>query len=385
MLLDLIRTGEATTRRELAHVTGLSRSTVAVRIENLLAEGLIAEVGEAPSSGGRPPAVLGLNQEAGVVLAVDLGATHARVAVTDLGAAPIADTALDLDIASGPENVLGTINQVLVVLLDTTGRPPGEVKGIGIGVPGPVEYAAGRAVTPPIMPGWDSYPIRDRFVDRYHVPVLVDNDVNIMARGEHWAATEPSDDFLFVKVGTGIGSGLILGGRLHRGALGAAGDIGHVQVAAAEGIVCRCGNTGCLESVAGGRALAARLGAADTRAVVALVKGGNRDAIQAVREAGRLIGQVLASTVNLLNPGTIVLGGDLADAGDQLFAGIREVVYRRSTALATSRLQLIPSILGDRAGVTGAAAMVIDHVLSPHGWTAHSAWPKGGSDDGTAR
>ena len=365
MLLDLIRTGEATTRRELAHVTGLSRSTVAVRIENLLAEGLIAEVGEAPSSGGRPPAVLGLNQEAGVVLAVDLGATHARVAVTDLGAAPIADTALDLDIASGPENVLGTINQVLVVLLDTTGRPPGEVKGIGIGVPGPVEYAAGRAVTPPIMPGWDSYPIRDRFVDRYHVPVLVDNDVNIMARGEHWAATEPSDDFLFVKVGTGIGSGLILGGRLHRGALGAAGDIGHVQVAAAEGIVCRCGNTGCLESVAGGRALAARLGAADTRAVVALVKGGNRDAIQAVREAGRLIGQVLASTVNLLNPGTIVLGGDLADAGDQLFAGIREVVYRRSTALATSRLQLIPSILGDRAGVTGAAAMVIDHVLSP--------------------
>ena len=365
MMLDLIRTGEATTRGELANATGLSRSTVATRVEHLLAEGLIAEVGEAPSSGGRPPALLGFNQEAGVVLAVDLGATHARVAITDLGATPIAERALDLDIASGPENVLGTVDRVLISLLDANGHVPDEVKGIGIGVPGPVEYAAGRAVTPPIMPGWDGYPIRDRFVDRYHVPVLVDNDVNIMARGEHWVTAEPSDDFLFVKVGTGIGSGLILGGRLHRGALGAAGDMGHIQTPTAEGIVCRCGNTGCLESVAGGRALAERLDAPDTRAVVSMVKAGNRDAIQAVREAGRLIGQVLASTVNLLNPGTIVVGGDLADAGDQLFAGIREVVYRRSTALATSRLQLIPSILGDRAGVTGAAAMVIDHVLSP--------------------
>ena len=191
----------------MAHVTGLSRSTVATRVEHLLAEGLIAEVGEAPSSGGRPPAVLGLNQEAGVVLAVDMGATHARVAITDFGASPIGETAIDLDIASGPENVLGTIDRVLISLLDSNERGPGEVKGIGIGVPGPVEYAAGRAVTPPIMPGWDGYPIRDRFVDRYHVPVLVDNDVNIMARGEHWVTAEPSDDFLFVKVGTGIGSG----------------------------------------------------------------------------------------------------------------------------------------------------------------------------------
>ncbi len=170
MMLDLIRTGEATTRGELANATGLSRSTVATRVEHLLAEGLIAEVGEAPSSGGRPPALLGLNQEAGVVLAVDLGATHARVAITDLGATPIAERALDLDIASGPENVLGTVDRVLISLLDANGHVPDEVKGIGIGVPGPVEYAAGRAVTPPIMPGWDGYPIRDRFVDRYHVP-----------------------------------------------------------------------------------------------------------------------------------------------------------------------------------------------------------------------
>jgi predicted NBD/HSP70 family sugar kinase len=292
--------------------------------------------------------------------------------VCDLGGAAIAERPVELDIASGPVPVLSEVERIFLELLAECDRSPRDVMGVGIGVPGPVEFAAGRAVSPPIMPGWDGYPIRDRFVARFDVPVLVDNDVNIMTLGEHWVQTDPPDDFLFLKVGTGIGSGLILGGRLHRGAQGAAGDIGHVQVADAADVACRCGNTGCLETVAGGRALARALraegiDAADSRAVVALVKAGNRQAIAAVRTAGRLIGQVLATTVNLLNPALIVVGGDIAEADEQLFAGIREVAYRRSTALATSRLQIVQSALGDRAGITGAAAMVIEHVLAP-GW-----------------
>ena len=218
MLLDLIRTGEATTRSQLAHVTGLSRSTVATRVEHLLAED------SSPRWVRRRRAVAALRLSSGSTrrrgwCSQWTWAPHTPGWQSPTSASPIGETAIDLDIASGPENVLGTIDRVLISLLDSNERGPGEVKGIGIGVPGPVEYAAGRAVTPPIMPGWDGYPIRDRFVDRYHVPVLVDNDVNIMARGEHWVTAEPSDDFLFVKVGTGIGSA-DPGRRLHRGARG---------------------------------------------------------------------------------------------------------------------------------------------------------------------
>lgn len=371
-ILELIRRVGTTTRSQLADATGLARSTIADRVDQLIAGGLVAEIGEAPSSGGRPPTLLSLNAGAGAILAADLGATHGRLAVCDLGGSAIAERPVELDIASGPVPVLSEVERIFLELLAESDRSPRDVMGVGIGVPGPVEFAAGRAVSPPIMPGWDRYPIRDRFVARFDVPVLVDNDVNIMTLGEHWVQADPPDDFLFVKVGTGIGSGLILGGRLHRGAQGAAGDIGHVQVADAADVACRCGNNGCLETVAGGRALARALRAegieaADSRAVVALVKAGNRQAIAAVRTAGRLIGQVLATTVNLLNPALIVVGGDIAEADEQLFAGIREVAYRRSTALATSRLQIVQSALGDRAGITGAAAMVIEHVLAP-GW-----------------
>ena len=371
-ILELIRRVGTTTRSQLADATGLARSTIADRVDQLIAGGLVAEIGEAPSSGGRPPTLLSLNAGAGAILAADLGATHGRLAVCDLGGSAIAERPVELDIASGPVPVLSEVERIFLELLAECDRSPRDVMGVGIGVPGPVEFAAGRAVSPPIMPGWDRYPIRDRFVARFDVPVLVDNDVNIMTLGEHWVQADPPDDFLFLKVGTGIGSGLILGGRLHRGAQGAAGDIGHVQVADAADVPCRCGNNGCLETVAGGRALARALRAdgteaADSRAVVALVKAGNRQAIAAVRAAGRLIGQVLATTVNLLNPALIVVGGDIAEADEQLFAGIREVAYRRSTALATSRLQIVQSSLRDRAGITGAAAMVIEHVLAP-GW-----------------
>ncbi len=368
-LLRLIRSGEATTRAELASSTGLARSTIAQRIDSLVENDLIKELGDAPSTGGRPPTVLGFNVRAGIVLAADLGATHSRIAIADLGGSVIAEMAEDIEIASGPEPVLAWVEESFQRLIADSGKIVADVRGIGIGVPGPVEFAQGRPVSPPIMPGWDGYDIRGYFSGRFDVPVLVDNDVNIQALGEHWVMDQPVDDMLFIKVGTGIGSGLILDGSLHRGAKGAAGDIGHVPVRDSD-TVCRCGNVGCVEAVAGGAALAKALhskghGTANSRDVVALVRSGDRDAIQAVREAGRLLGRVLAATVNLLNPAMIVIGGDLAGAGDQLLAGVREVVYQRSTALATNELSITSSTLGDRAGIIGAAAMVIEYILDP--------------------
>jgi len=368
-LLNLIRTGRARTRGELGEVTGLARSTVAQRIDALIDAGLVVEVGGAPSTGGRPPSLLGFNADAGLILAADLGATHSRIAVCNLLAEPLAETTAEIDINSGPDVVLAWLEETFDDLLADITRSPGEVRGIGIGVPGPVDYAHGVAVNPPIMAGWHLHPIKDRFASRYGAPVLVDNDVNIMALGEYWVMEPKVDDFVFVKVGTGIGSGLILGGVLHRGASGAAGDIGHVR-ASSDDVVCRCGNNGCLEALAGGAAIAGRLRdsgleASGSRDVVRLVERGNELATRSVRDAGRLIGQVLASMVNLLNPSMIMIGGDLAKAEQQLLAGIREVVYQRSTTLSTTDLSIIVSSLGDRSGVIGAAAMAIDHIMTP--------------------
>ena len=368
-LLDMIRKGGAATRGELIASTGFARSTVAHRVDALLATGLIKAVGEAESTGGGPPSLLGFNGGAGVVLAADLGATHSRIAVTDLDAQILAETSAELDINEGPDAVLDWLDGVFHQLVAEADHSMVDVKGIGIGLPGPVDFDRGMAVDPPIMAGWHEYPVSEHLREGYGVPVLVDNDVNIMAAGEYWSMTPEPENLIFVKVGTGIGSGLILGGRLHRGDHGAAGDIGHVNTAESE-TICRCGNTGCLEASAGGGALATSLRAkghevVDSRGVVALVEAGDKDAVRAVRAAGRQIGHVLATTVNLLNPRVIVLGGDISHAERQLLAGIREVVYQRSTTLSTQDLRITTSELGDRAGVIGAASMVIDHVLAP--------------------
>ena len=206
------------------------------------------------------------------------------------------------------------------------GRDGADVRGIGIGVPAPVAFSRGEPVAPPMMPGWDGFSIPGWFARYYDVPVLVDNDVNIMALGEHWTHWREFEHMLYVKMGTGIGCGLVTDRRIHRGAQGAAGDIGHIRLAGHDNVLCRCGNVGCLEAVAGGRALAARLTArgapaASSRDVVRLVRDGEPLAIQAVRDAGRHLGEVLAECINFFNPGAIVIGGDLAEAHQQLLAG----------------------------------------------------------------
>ena len=369
-ILQLVRSGQAATRADLAAMTGLARSTVAQRVDALLARGLLVSRGDSPSTGGRPATLLAFNDGAGVVLCGDLGATHSRVAVTDLGGTVLAQTRHEIAIAEGPEVVLGWLEATFDGLLDEVGRGHDAVRGVGVGLPGPVEFATGRPVSPPIMPGWDRYPVGDRLATRYGVPALVDNDVNIMALGEHWSTWRHEAFLLFVKMGTGIGSGIVAGGHVHRGADGAAGDIGHIHVPDHDDIVCRCGNRGCLEAFAGGGAMAARLREAglDTHTsldVVDRVRAGHPVATQLIREAGRAVGGVLATCVNMLNPAVIVIGGDLARTDEPLLAGVREVVYRRSLPLATGRLRIVPSRLDDEAGVVGAAVMVIESVLAP--------------------
>jgi predicted NBD/HSP70 family sugar kinase len=369
-LLQLLRDGTPRTRSELAAATGLGRSTVAQRVDALLACSLIGAAGEATSSGGRPPTQFAFNPAARVVLAVDVGATHVRLAVTDLAATVLANEHVDLDIALGPDSVLRWVVDHGRKLLDKAGRDVADLAGVGVGLPGPVEFATGRPTNPPIMPGWDGFDVPGFVAQELGCLAVVDNDVNVMALGEHFIDFRDVRHLMFVKVATGIGSGIISDGALRRGAQGAAGDLGHIHVPRDVDAVCRCGNVGCLEAVASGAAVAHRLrdagvDAASSRDVVALVRGGSVLATQLVREAGRTIGEVLASAVSMLNPSVIVIGGSLAAAGDPLLAGVREVVYRRSLPLATAHLRIVQSSAGDLAGVVGAAVLAIDEALAP--------------------
>ncbi len=369
-LFQLLRDGQARTRAELAMTTGLARSTVASRIDALLNSGLVGPAGEATSSGGRPPSRFAFNPAARVVLAVDVGATHVIVAVTDLSGSILAERRLAQEVADGPDKVLGRVITAGKELLTEAGREPGDLAGMGIGLPGPVEHGTGRPVKPPIMPGWDGFDVV-RYVQRsLPVPVLVDNDVNIMALGERTAYWPDHENFLFIKVATGIGAGIISSGQLQRGANGTAGDLGHVRVPRGDDVLCRCGNYGCLEALASGPAVARQLTAQGLEAatggdVLKLVGEGNLQAIQALRQSGRDIGDVLATVVNLLNPSVIVIGGSLGQAGEHLMAGVREVVYRRSLPLATSHLRIALSVAGGQAAIIGASRMVTQYVLSP--------------------
>ncbi|NEE00730.1 ROK family transcriptional regulator [Phytoactinopolyspora halotolerans] len=379
-LFQLLRDGRPRTRAELAGETGLARSTIAQRVDALLATGLIGAADKAASSGGRPPTRFAFNPSARAVLAADVGASHVRLAVTDLAGELVAETGEELPVSAGPERVLGWVAEHATELIREAGRRPADLVGVGVGLPGPVEHSTGRPISPPIMPGWDGFDVTGYLTERLGTVVLVDNDVNIMALGEHFTNWPDASQLMFVKVATGIGCGLITDGRLHRGAQGAAGDLGHVQVprsaadpasaAIAAEALCRCGNVGCLEAVASGAAIAAALRrrgltAENSGDVVALARGGALEALQLLRQAGRDIGDVLAAAVSLFNPSVIVIGGALSQAGEHLLAGVREVVYQRSLPLATQHLRIVQSRTGERAGIIGAAVMVIDHALSP--------------------
>ncbi|WIE63941.1 ROK family transcriptional regulator [Curtobacterium sp. MCLR17_036] len=371
-LFQILRDGVPRTRAELASLTGLARSTIGVRLDALVDVGLVGPVDTAVSTGGRPPAQVALRPRARLVVAADLGASHGRVAVTDLVGAPLASRQARIDIAAGPVPTLTWLVSTIDDLLGEVGHSRHDVVAIGIGVPGPVEFSTGRPANPPIMPGWDGFDVPAWLRQHIAAHVLLDNDVNIAALGERQHGWPDVDHLLFVKVATGIGSGIVSEGRLQRGAQGTAGDIGHVRVARAGDAPCRCGNTGCLEAVASGPAIARGLRAAghdvhSSADVLDLVNRGDLDAIAAVRQAGRDIGEVLATCVSLINPSVIALGGSITQAGEHLLAGVREVVYSRSMPLATEHLVIAQSRSGSLAALQGAAALAIGYALSPTG------------------
>ncbi|POM22910.1 N-acetylglucosamine repressor [Actinomadura rubteroloni] len=354
-LLRLVRVEGVGTRAELGRVTGLSRPAVAARVAALLAAGLLTERADGPSTGGRPPARLEFDASGGTVLVANLGHSRGQLAVCDLAGRVVISSDADLPPGASPAEALPRLLDGWDDLLAKLDAPLVPVRGAGLGVPDAME--AGR---------WAGSDPSPAVAARFGVPAFLDNEVNAAALGEHHAgAARGAGDVLFVKLSTGIGAGLIMGGRIQRGAFGAAGEIGHIAVAGGGGTPCRCGAADCLEAVAGGAALLARSPAADLAALSALARAGDPDAVALVREAGGRIGTVIAGAVNLLNPELVVLGGDLTGAYEPLVAGVRAEVYRRATAPATSRLRIEPSALGDAAGLIGCAAMVLDRILAP--------------------
>ena len=383
-VLDEIRRGRSSSRSELVERTGLGRAIVARRVGDLIDRGLVTEGNVGPSTGGRPPRQLAFRATAGHLLVADLGATSIDVAVTTLDGRILGHHDEPARIEDGPDACLDRVDALFASLLATTTDIPGRLWGIGIGVPGPVEFGSGRPISPPIMPGWDGYPIRERFAADHGAPVWVDNDVNVLALGEWRSGVAAGhDNVVVVKVGTGVGAGIISDGRIHRGSQGSAGDVGHIQVSDDPTVVCRCGNIGCLEAYAGGAALgrAGEIAARDGRSprlataldrngtvpaedVARAASFGDPVAVAMLQAAGRRVGSMLASVVNFFNPSLIVIGGGVANSPDLFLAAIRETIYRRSLPLATRDLRIAHSSLGGLAGVIGASSMVVDQLFS---------------------
>jgi glucokinase-like ROK family protein len=383
-IMARVRTVEGSiSRARLTDALSSSRGKISSEVARLIEKGLLAEDGLAESEGGRRSSLLIIPPSAGLIAAVEIGATSIDVALTTLGSELIAHRAEPADVRQGPVVVLDRVKSLLSELIDEQAASPRDVIAIGVGVPGPVEQASALLTVPPIMPGWDRFPIRGAFAGEYAAPVFVDNDVNVMATGEHWGGVAKGvDDVIFVKIGTGIGSGLIVGGRLHRGAQGCAGDFGHIRVDP-EGPLCSCGNTGCLEEMAAAPAIVlqvercAREGESPSLLALLQEKGeltmkdvgeaarrGDPCALTIIRRSGRLVGQTLASVVNVLNPSMIVIGGGVSRVGNALLAEVRSAIYQQSLPLATRNLPIVMSELDDVAGVVGASVMAASEVLS---------------------
>ncbi|KOV75628.1 MULTISPECIES: ROK family transcriptional regulator [Streptomyces] len=375
-LLELVRSGRAVTRGALQQATGLSRATVGQRLDRLFRAGWLREGAGGPVDsplGGRPSITLEFDDSHAVVLAADLDTRHARAAVLTLTGEILAEHAGTLAVEEGPDAVLGELGHWFAELLTKAGHRAEEVCGIGLAVPGPVDSETGRVVQPPIMPGWDGHDVRGRLsraltehTGAPAVPVLVDNDANLMAYGEQRTGHPDCTAFVLVKVSTGIGAGVVVGGSIYRGVDGGAGDIGHIRVGAEA--LCRCGSYGCLAAVASGGAVARRLAASGVPAasgsdVRDLLAAGHPEAAALAREAGRQVGDVLATVVTLLNPGVLMIAGDLA--GTPFLTGVRELLYQRALPRSTAHLDVVTSRLGERAGLIGAGALVVEHLYAP--------------------
>jgi predicted NBD/HSP70 family sugar kinase len=331
--------------------------------------GLVVEREEGLSTGGRPPTLLTFNADAGVVLSAAIGRSRTRLAVCNLAGDILVLSDLDQEVGTGPDDLMPDVVKRLEALLDESGHPPDTVHGVGLSLPGTVDQERGCSLDSPVMSGWDGVALEPYFRDLTAAPILVDNDANVIALAERHGDRRGVDDLLLLKISTGLGAGIISGGVLQRGAVGAAGEFGHNKTPAAAGVPCRCGDTGCLEAIAGGWALVRALqqqghAVGHVRDVVELANHGEPEARRLIRESGRHVGEVIAGAVNLLNPAVVVIDGDMSRAYDILVAGLRETLYGNATALATRVLQVVPATYGDRSGVIGSAALILNRILS---------------------
>lgn len=378
-IVNMVRTSEATTRPEIGRYTGLGRGVVTQRIDHAIEMGYLADGEYGPSSGGRAPRTLHFRGDAGRIVVCALGALHIHVGVALLSGDVIDHEHSPWDIARGPAE---TLEKALRMIDDVLARTPDvPVWGIAVGVPGPVDFESGRPVAPPIMPGWNGFDVRRRFEQRYDAPVWVDNDVNLLTFGERARRGDDRLDLIYCKIGSGIGAGMLSHGHIHRGANGAAGDIGHVRVRDSEAL-CRCGKIGCLEAVAGGWALIRdaelEIAAGATGALARAVEegtelspesiskaaeDGDALAIRLVQRSARVVGESIAALVNMFNPSVIVIGGALAGAGELLLAEVRQRVYELSLPLATRDLTIAQSVNDRREPLRGGVEMVREQLF----------------------
>ena len=372
-------------RSEVSNITGWSKAKASQEIRSLMDKGYLIETGEGTSQGGRKPRLLRINNQLGYIAGIDIGATSLEIALADVTGLVLLRKSDATDVHLLPDAVLGRCCELLSSMVQEIGAVPDQILGIGVGVPGPVDFARGVLVAPPLMPEWENFPIRDFFKRTFTTSfVVVDNDVNIMALGEQRAGDASGiDHFIFVKIGTGIGAGIVSNGRIHRGSDGCAGDIGHICVDK-EGPLCACGNKGCLEAMAAGPAITAkameavRNGSSPILAQLREANGGtlrpedvntacregDQAALDIIRESGQMIGDVLAGLVNFFNPSHIFIGGGISNFGNHLLVAIRKAVLHRSLPLATTHLSIKFSRMSSNAGVMGSISLALDYLFT---------------------
>lgn len=371
-ILRILHSEGPRSRAELGDRLGVARPTISLRLDPLLDAGLIGPEVQTVATGGRRAERLGIVADCRLILAADVGTANSKVAILDLSGKIFASRSLVIEVFGLPEPALDAIAMVGRELLQELDRPEEDLLAVGIGLPCPIDHRTGRPSKPPRMAAWDNFDVSAYVRRSFDVPVLVDNDVNITAIGERAIAWPREEHFMFVKVSTGIGAGVISGGRLQQGATGVTGDVGHLPVSRGAGVLCQCGSTGCVAAIASGAALvdqlrAGGLNVSTARDICGLVAGQNLTAIDAVRQAGRDIGEVLVPATAYVNPSVIAIGGSLAEAGDELIAGIRTTIYENARPRATDGLQIVRASTGRDSGVIGAALLVIEHSFSPAG------------------
>ncbi len=375
-VLDLVVSGEATSRAEIARRSGLARSTVGQQVDHLVGRGILQELGSSESVRGRPPRVLTLSPRAGTIAVADVDTLESRVAIADLTGRVIAQEAVDIRVDAGPDAVLETVTGRLTSLLAAHERDPDRVREVVMGLPGPVDFQRGCPVQPTGMPGWDGYPVAEWLTKTFRAPAVVDNDSNLMALGE--AGQDGMDTpLLCIKIATGIGAGVITtDGEVYRGADGAAGDIGHIPAVGGGDALCSCGNVGCVGAIASHRSILRGLGIPEStdddplygvHVLAERVADNDPPAVRALRQAATEIGEIAAMLVYMFNPRTLVLGGPLSELRDDLLSGVRAAVYQRALPLATRKLTITTAQLGNGSGVHGGIALATRDVFSPEG------------------